>query len=429
MIQRIFEKFLEVRPHLRPGSGVATDTRKINQGDIFFALKGGNFNGNTFAAQALELGASMAVIDEPQTHYDERMVLVEDVLIALQQVAKMYRKSLSIPFLAITGSNGKTTTKELIRDVLAQRYRVSATMGNLNNHIGVPLTLLAIPVDCELAIVEMGANHQGEIRGYCEYALPTHALITNMGKAHLEGFGGEEGVVKGKRELYDFTHASGGVVFVNTDLEKLKRSAEGMKIIPYSSNALECVSESPTLVYAYVHDGVRKEYRTQLAGEYNIFNIASAIAVGEHFGVSNEKIHAAICAYAPENNRSQIKRTERNTLIMDAYNANPTSLEFALEALSKQSADKKYFVIGDMLELGEMGPSEHRHIIEVAQRLQLNGILVGPIFQSIWKEGDYPVFENNVAAKSFLETQAISDYVVLIKGSRGIKLEEVVSAL
>jgi UDP-N-acetylmuramoyl-tripeptide--D-alanyl-D-alanine ligase len=422
MIQRIFEQFLQVR-------SVTTDTRKIHQGDIFFALKGGNFNGNTFAAKALEMGASMVVIDEPQTPHDERMVLVDDVLTALQQVAKMYRESLRIPFLAITGSNGKTTTKELIRDVLAQRYRVSATIGNLNNHIGVPLTLLAIPADCELAIVEMGANHQGEIRSYCQYALPTHALITNMGKAHLEGFGGEEGVVKGKRELYDFTHATGGVIFVNTDLEKLKRSAEGMNITPYSSNVLECVSESPALVYAHFHEGVRTVYSTQLAGAYNLYNIASAIAVGEHFGVNNEKIHAAICAYTPENNRSQIKRTERNTLIMDAYNANPTSLEFALEALSKQSADKKYFVIGDMLELGDMGPAEHRYIVEVAKRLGLNGILVGPIFGSIWKEGDYPIFENNVAAKTYLETQAIRDYVVLIKGSRGIKLEEVVSAL
>jgi UDP-N-acetylmuramoyl-tripeptide--D-alanyl-D-alanine ligase len=306
---------------------------------------------------------------------------------------------------------------------------VSATIGNLNNHIGVPLTLLSIPVDCELAIVEMGANHQGEIRSYCEYALPTHALITNMGKAHLEGFGGEEGVVKGKRELYDFTHAAGGVIFVNTDLEKLKRSSEGMSITAYSSNALECVSESPALVYAHVHEGVRTVYSTQLAGAYNLYNIASAIAVGEHFGVSNEKIHAAICAYTPENNRSQIKRTERNTLIMDAYNANPTSLEFALEALSKQSAAQKFFVIGDMLELGEMGPAEHRHIVEVAKRLGLKGILVGPIFKSVWKDGDYDVFENNLAAKAFLEAQSMSNHVILIKGSRGIKLEEVVSAL
>ena len=422
MIQRIFEQFLKVR-------SVTTDTRKINSGDIFFALKGGNFNGNSFAAKALEQGASMVVIDEPQQPHDERMVLVEDALTALQQVAKMYRQSLRIPFLAITGSNGKTTTKELIRDVLARRYRVSATLGNLNNHIGVPLTLLAIPANCELAIVEMGANHQGEIRSYCEYALPTHALITNMGKAHLEGFGGEEGVVKGKKELYDHVHASGGVIFVNTDLEKLRRSSEGMKINAYSSHALECVSESPTLVYAHVHEGVRSEYATQLAGAYNLYNIASAIEVGEHFGVANEHIHAAICAYTPENNRSQVKRTDRNTLILDAYNANPTSLEFALEALSKQSAAQKFFVIGDMLELGEMGPAEHRHIIEVAKRLGLNGILVGPIFKAVRVDGDYEVFENNLAAKAFLESRALRDHVILIKGSRGIKLEEVVSAL
>ncbi len=422
MIQRIFEQFLKTR-------SVTTDTRKITPGDVFFALKGDNFNGNAFAARALEMGASLAVIDEPQTPHDDRMILVDNVLFSLQHLARMYRESLTIPFLAITGSNGKTTTKELLRDVLAQRYRVSATIGNLNNHIGVPLTLLAIPANCELAIIEMGANHQGEIRSYCEYAKPTHALITNMGKAHLEGFGGEEGVVKGKRELYDNVHGSGGVIFVNTDLEKLRKASEGMKTIPYASSDLECVSESPTLVYAHVHNDERTEYATQLAGAYNLYNIASAIVVGEHFGVSNEQIHMSICGYTPDNNRSQIKRTERNTLIMDAYNANPTSLEFALEALSKQTAEKKYFVIGDMLELGDMGPSEHLHIIEVAQRLGLNGILVGPIFISIWKVGDYPVFENNVAAKAYLETLTMRDHVVLIKGSRGIKLEEVVSAL
>lgn len=422
MIQRIYEQFLKTR-------SVTTDTRKITNGDIFFALKGDNFNGNTFAARALELGASLVVIDEPQTPYDDRMILVDNVLFSLQHLARMYRESLTIPFLAITGSNGKTTTKELIRDVLARRYRVSATLGNLNNHIGVPLTLLAIPADCELAIIEMGANHQGEIRSYCDYALPTHALITNMGKAHLEGFGGEEGVVKGKKELYDYAHASGGIIFVNTELDKLRKASEGMEIIPYVSRDLECVSESPTLVYADLRDGVRKENATQLAGAYNLYNIASAIVVGEHFGVTNEQIHAAVCAYTPENNRSQVKRTERNTLIMDAYNANPTSLEFALESLSKQTTEHMFFVIGDMLELGDMGPAEHRHIIKVAKRLGLNGILVGPIFQSIWKEGDFVAFENNLAAKAYLETQAIRDCVILIKGSRGIKLEEVVSAL
>jgi UDP-N-acetylmuramoyl-tripeptide--D-alanyl-D-alanine ligase len=280
-----------------------------------------------------------------------------------------------------------------------------------------------------LAIIEMGANHQGEIRSYCEYALPTHALITNMGKAHLEGFGGEEGVVKGKKELFDHVHKSGGIIFVNTDLEKLRRASEGMRAIAYASSDLECVSESPTLVYAHVHEGVRSEYATQLAGAYNLYNIASALVVGEHFGVSNEDCHAAICAYTPENNRSQVKRTNHNTLIMDAYNANPTSLEFALEALSKQSSDQKFFVIGDMLELGVTGPSEHRHIIEVAKRFGLNGILVGPIFKFVWKDGDYLVFDNNLAAKAWLEERALRDHVVLIKGSRGIKLEEVVSAL
>jgi UDP-N-acetylmuramoyl-tripeptide--D-alanyl-D-alanine ligase len=426
MYEKIYEQFLRCRK-------VTTDSRKIEAGSIYFALKGEKFNGNAFALAALDAGASMAVVDEPQDKDDARVVLVSDGLTALQQVARMYRESFSIPFLAITGSNGKTTTKELIRDVLAKKYKVSATKGNLNNHIGVPLTLLSIPADCEFAVIEMGANHRGEIAGYCQYAKPDYALITNMGKAHLEGFGGEEGVVLGKRELYDFVNAGGGSLFVNTELEKLRKSSEGMRIIPYGFHTgafqIECVSESPVLTYSYRSDNHAATYTTHLAGAYNLYNIASAIVVGRYFGVAEHDIHDAIQSYIPDNNRSQLTRTEKNLLILDAYNANPTSLEFALIGLSRQDNRNRFFVIGDMLELGEAAPEEHRHILQVAKDLQLNGIVVGEQFGKVCGDYAFDWFPDNVHAREYLEKKNLRDHTILIKGSRGIRLEEVVPAL
>lgn len=422
-MDRIFNQFLQ--------SGlVSTDTRNITPGCIFFALKGDRFNGNEFALKALDQGAVMSVVDE-DIHDDlGRVVRVDNVLKALQDLSGMYRDTLHIPFLAITGSNGKTTTKELIRDVLQKKYRVSATKGNLNNHIGVPLTLLSTPRDCEFAIIEMGANHQLEISGYCQYAKPDFGLITNIGKAHLEGFGGEEGVFKGKKELYDDVNHRGGKVFVNVELEKLELASRGMNRIEYGYQtggiSIQCISESPAVNYSSSFDGEVKTYHTHLAGAYNLFNIASAIAVGRYFGVGEQSIHQAICDYQPDNNRSQLRETSRNVLIMDAYNANPSSLEHALIALSKQQNPNKFFVIGDMLELGETGPSEHQNIIQVAQRLGLHGITVGPIFKGV--NNPFPSFEKNTEALDYLKTKEISSHIVLIKGSRGIKLEEVVSA-
>ncbi len=426
MESRIFDQFLKVR-------AVSTDTRKITKDCIFFALKGENFNGNSFALMALEQGASMVVVDEEISSDDERIILVDDVLTSLQNLSGRYRQTLKIPFLAITGSNGKTTTKELLRNVLLKKFRVSATIGNLNNHIGVPLTLLSIPDDCEIAIIEMGANHQGEIKSYCAYAAPDFGMITNMGKAHLEGFGGEEGVVKGKKELYDYVHSHKGKLFVNVELEKLKMASQGMDFIPYGFNSggmhLELVSESPVVNYQYADKTFSGEFSTQLAGAYNLYNIASAIVVGQFFQVPIREIHEAICEYTPDNNRSQLLKTERNLLIMDAYNANPSSLEFALKSLANQQSEKKYFVMGDMRELGESGPEEHKNMLHIAASLGLNGITVGPIFKAVSAENNFPAFNENKEALEYLSKQNLEGFTILVKGSRGIKLEELLPAL
>jgi UDP-N-acetylmuramoyl-tripeptide--D-alanyl-D-alanine ligase len=335
--------------------------------------------------------------------------------------------------LAITGSNGKTTTKELIRDVLGCKYEVSATKGNLNNHIGIPLTMLRVPTSCNFAVIEMGANHQQEIAGYCQYVQPTHGLITNIGKAHLEGFGGLEGVFKGKKELYDFLHAHGGILFANTELEKLKRATHGMDPIEYGFNGksfqLQVVSESPTLTFEYTSPTMHRVTTTQLAGSYNLYNIASAIQVGLTFGVIEKEIVEAIQSYVPDNNRSQLKQTERNTLIMDAYNANPTSVEHALRSLAQQKKSQKIFILGDMLELGDESESEHEAIISLTQELGLTGYFVGPIFSSICKPRGLASFSDTTAARVFFSEQPVSDYLILIKGSRGIQLEAVVDTL
>jgi len=426
MHQRIFDQYIRVR-------SVSTDTRKINPGSIFFALRGANFNANEFAGTALEMGASMAVVDEDHHVNDDRIIRVPDVLKALQELAHAYRKTLDIPFLAITGSNGKTTTKELVRDVLKKKFRVTATIGNLNNHIGVPLTILSIPEDCELAVIEMGANHQGEIKSYCEYAEPDFALVTNIGKAHLEGFGGVEGVKKGKKELYDYVDEHGGRSFVNTELDNLREVSAGMNIIPYGFQSpdfqLELINESPTLFYKIKYADGHAEVKTQLAGSYNMYNIASAVAVGLHFGVSREKINQAIAEYTPDNNRSQLKKTEYNTLIMDAYNANPSSMEHALVSLSRQDEANKFFIIGDMRELGPEGVQEHRNILQKAEELGLHGITVGPIFQEVGIDFPFPTFATNDEAIWHFREQPLKGHIVLIKGSRGIHLEDVVSAL
>lgn len=425
-LQKIFSHFLNNRL-------VATDTRNIRQGAIFFALKGERFNGNQFAQQALDAGASLIVADEETGVVDDRIVRVQDSLATLQHLANRYRKTFSIPILAITGSNGKTTTKELIRDILKSKYRVHATGGNFNNHIGVPLTLLSMPAETEIAVIEMGANHLGEIKSLCEITEPGFGMITNIGKAHLEGFGGIEGVKKGKFELYEYVHANGGKIFVNTGLPMLNEISNNMDRIDYALKCnqfeLDIVSETPALEFAWGNNLIDKiQIKTHLAGAYNLYNIASAIAVGKHFGVNEKEMAFAIESYTPDNSRSQLLRTKKNLLIMDAYNANPTSMLHAMENLAKQPG-KKFFILGDMLELGNEGPLEHKHILAQATRLGLDGIAVGEIFSSFKTNFPYRTFLNNDEAKKYLQNLTLHDAVVLIKGSRGLRLEELLDAL
>jgi UDP-N-acetylmuramoyl-tripeptide--D-alanyl-D-alanine ligase len=426
MQDKIYKKFLEVK-------SITTDTRSILPDAIFFALKGENFNGNLFAQKALEAGASMAVVDEDVPVADERIIKVDDVLKALQQLANTYRKTFSIPFLAITGSNGKTTTKELVRDVLAKKYRVHATKGNLNNHIGIPLTLLSIPEDCEIAIIEMGANHQLEIASYCQFTEPTHGLITNMGKAHLEGFGSEEGVVKGKKELYDYLYETGGKAFVNVELPKLAAAATDLEIIPYGFEQpdfeLKLLRENPVISYEFIAHQKPVKATTHLVGAYNLYNIASAIAVGQFFGVGDAAIHEAISGYRPDNNRSQLVNTAKNSVIMDAYNANPTSMGHALLSLSKMEGNPPYFIIGDMRELGNASLEEHQRILSLVQDLELDGIAIGAFFEQAAQNTTQKSFRTLDEAKNYLLQHPISHKTILLKGSRGMQLEDLMPQL
>jgi UDP-N-acetylmuramoyl-tripeptide--D-alanyl-D-alanine ligase len=426
MQDKIYRKFLEVK-------SITSDTRSVQTGAIFFALKGEKFNGNLFAKQALESGASMAVVDEDIFDTDDRIIKVDDVLQSLQQLANAYRRTFNIPLIAITGSNGKTTTKELMRDVLAKKYRVHATKGNLNNHIGIPLTLLSMPEDCEIAIIEMGANHQQEIASYCKFTEPTHGLITNMGKAHLEGFGSEEGVIKGKKELYDYLKASGGKAFVNIELPKLATTAAGGNIIAYGFEQpdfeLKLLRENPVISYEFISQGKPVKATTHLVGAYNLYNIASAIAVGKFLEVEDSSIHEAISSYRPDNNRSQLVNTAKNSIIMDAYNANPTSMGHALLSLSKMEGNQPYFIIGDMRELGDASLDEHQRILELVQDLQLEGIAIGDLFEQAAQGTSQKSFLTLEEAKNFLLQHPISQKTILLKGSRGMHLEDLMPQL
>jgi UDP-N-acetylmuramoyl-tripeptide--D-alanyl-D-alanine ligase len=421
MIQEVFNHFLKYK-------AVTTDTRHIVPHAIYFALKGERFNGNQFALQALDAGCDWAVVDEDIDLNDERLVRVDNALEALQQLSAMYRQSLDIPFLAITGSNGKTTTKELLTAVLSKKFKVHATKGNLNNHIGVPLTLLAIPASAEFAVIEMGANHQREIQGYCQYADPEFALITNIGKAHLEGFGGVEGVKKGKRELYDYVNLKGGKVFVNVELPALDEVSQGMDRIVYGFEtgdfSMKVLSETPFLTFEYKVGESAHVVESKLSGAYNLYNFASAAVVGNYFGVSIQDQINAMSSYDPDNNRSQIVVTAKNTLIMDAYNANPSSMEHALVNLSRQKGDT-FFVMGDMRELGDEAPAEHEAMLRKAQELGLTGVTVGEVYLSIPGYSEFKRFATNVEAKKALASMQLQQHTILIKGSRGIRLEEI----
>ena len=417
MIELIFQKYLEVRQ-------VTTDTRNVRPNDIFFALKGDNFNGNDFAQQALDSGASMVVVDEEVNVSSERIVRVGCSLDALQALAKRYRETFTFPVIGITGSNGKTTTKELMREVLSMKYKTFATHGNLNNHIGVPLSLLSVPEDCEMAIIEMGANHQKEIASYCEYAMPNYGIITNIGKAHLEGFGGVEGIIKGKGELFDYVASHGGMCLVNTELTHLDTMAEFIQHKKYGFKTggfhLQTLAEHPTLSFEFStpSDNTIHSCHAQMAGTYNLFNMATAIAVGHEFGVPADLMCQAISSYTPENNRSQWWDSGKNKVILDAYNANPSSMEAALINLSKM--ENTFFIVGDMFEMGEYAEAEHQKILELTKELGLQGIFIGKEFQAV---GATELL-NAHGALEYLKLNEVKGKIVLLKGSRGMRLEQ-----
>ena len=412
---------------------VQTDTRKLKQGDIFFALKGDNFNGNRFAQQALDAGAAYAVIDEAPNAPDDRMILVPDVLGALQQLAGHHRLQFNIPFLAITGSNGKTTTKELVYAVLGTVYKTYTTEGNLNNHIGVPLTLLRIGKDAEMAVIEMGANHLREIAGYCAYAQPTHGIITNSGKAHLEGFGGIEGVRKGKGELFDWLRAHNGTVFIMADYDYLRDMSKGIPtIFSYGTKDADITAvaekSEPFLSVRMIKGPVTGILHTQLVGEYNLPNVLAAIAAGSYFGVPGEKIKQAIEGYAPSNSRSQLVEQGSNRIVLDAYNANPSSMKAAIENFARLEAPAKVLMLGGMAELGEESLQEHLALINLIKQYRwAQVVLVGGDFLRI--NHPYTGFENAAQAGEWFRQQGFEDTAILIKGSRSMQMEKVLNKI
>ncbi|MCL2682815.1 MAG: UDP-N-acetylmuramoyl-tripeptide--D-alanyl-D-alanine ligase [Bacteroidales bacterium] len=408
---------------------ISTDTRNLIPNSIFFALKGEHFNANAFAASALDNGCVLAVVDDPKVAVDNRYILVDDVIKYLQDLATHHRKQLDIPVIGITGTNGKTTTKELLNAVLSTQFKTHATQGNFNNHIGVPLTILSTPKHTEILIVEMGANHAGEIAELCEIAQPNFGIITSLGLAHLEGFGSFETIVETKTALYRSVKKNNGLVFVNNEIDRLMAHSEHQNRLTYGS-------EHGDFTGRLVDDGIfvslnykSQIIRTQLTGDYNFSNVLAACAIGDYFKVSIENIKFGLENYTPSNNRSQLIKTDKNTIILDAYNANPTSMAAALESFAKLNCDKKFFVLGDMLELGNDSLVEHQHILSLVQKLNLHeGIVVGKIFQSFFLETIF-AFENADEARDFLNGQAFDGYTFLIKGSRGIRLETVIDVL
>ncbi|MGB4398244.1 MAG: UDP-N-acetylmuramoyl-tripeptide--D-alanyl-D-alanine ligase [Daejeonella sp.] len=419
---------------------ICTDTRKISESCLFFALKGENFDANAFASKAIEAGAAFAIIDDERYADSDKCILVEDALVALQELSAFHRKQLKIPVIGITGSNGKTTTKELIRSVLSQHCRTFATEGNLNNHIGVPLSLLAIGDDCDIAIIEMGANHQKEIAFLCSLAQPGYGLITNVGKAHLEGFGGVEGVKMGKGELYEYLAKTNGTVFINTDnptLVDMSRDREVIKVVGYGKGATNFVSGglkelSPFLTIEWQLKGREDAVfiaESNLPGTYNFENILAAICIGSFFKLSTEQINQGIKAYQPKNNRSQILKTENNTLICDYYNANPSSMVVALDNLHAVPAENKVIILGDMFELGLDSSLEHRSIVEKVMEITASRkIFIGEEFYNL-KDKSAEFYRTTSEASLAIQKTPPTGSTILLKGSRGMKLEDLISNL
>lgn len=408
---------------------VQTDTRKLQKGDIYFALKGPNFNGNAFAEKALSEGAAYAVIDEEKYKTDMRMILTEDVLTSLQQLAHHHRQQLHIPFLSITGSNGKTTTKELVKAVLSMAYRTYATEGNLNNHIGIPLTLLRIKSDVEMAVIEMGANHQKEIEGYCKIVNPTHGIITNVGKAHLEGFGGIEGVKKGKGELFDYLRTHNGTAFVCKDFDYFRDMIHDIpEVVDYGTSGYEYIHGKALALdpFLSMETNYTGDLKTHIVGSYNQYNVLAAVTIGKYFKVNAASVKKAIEEYIPSNSRSQFVQRGDNAFILDAYNANPTSMQAAIENFAdSKHYDKKVLMLGGMMELGRESLEEHQKLINLIGKYSWHEVvLVGGDFSKV--KHPYLYLPDSDVAKSWFDRQDFHHVTVLIKGSRAIAMEKVI---
>ncbi len=409
---------------------IKIDTRKIVKDDLFFALKGPNFNGNHFAKQAIESGAAYAIIDGEVDDKDEKLVKTDNVLLTLQQLARHHREQFNIPFIAITGSNGKTTTKELVHQVLSSSYKTYTTEGNLNNHIGIPLTILKIKNDAEMAVIEMGANHQKEIEQYCSYTLPTHGLITNCGKAHLEGFGSEEGVRKGKGELFDHLKNNNGTAFVNADDEYIKAMSRGIKNCITYGSANADITGITTGISSFLEVQITKGtnielIKTHLVGQYNLLNLLAAVIIGRHFNIDNEKIKNALENYVPLNSRSQLIKQGTNTIILDAYNANPDSMKAAIDNFAQMQGTNKILMLGSMMELGKESENEHEEIIKIIDGYKWSHvILVGNNFKNI--KHSYIHFNEALQARKWLKDKHVQNAHLLIKGSRSMQMEKVI---
>jgi UDP-N-acetylmuramoyl-tripeptide--D-alanyl-D-alanine ligase len=419
------------------GADICTDTRQIKDGDVFFALKGENFDANDFAQQALEKGAKVAVVERASSQ-SPKYIVVDDVLKTLQQVATYHRNLFNIPVIGITGSNGKTTTKELINSVLSQKFVTLCTKGNFNNHIGVPLTLLRLNQNHEVAIIEMGANHLGDIDFLSSLTFPTHGLITNIGKAHIEGFGSFENIIKGKTELYRNLKKSGGTIYINGNNQYLPEHVDLKSCITYGKDddfqfygKITELRPFLTLKYNTQLDNTYNEpefrtIKTNLLGAYNFENVMSAIAIGHDFGVGADKIKTGIENYSPTNSRSELKTTARNIIIMDAYNANPTSMMAALENIVSLESDKpKALILGDMLELGETSLDEHQKVIDFIEKENFSWVLlIGTYFAKTNHKKEFKSFVNMSDAENWIKNNTPSGYTFLMKGSRGIKVEQ-----
>lgn len=412
---------------------ITTDSRNCPRGSLFFALKGERFDGNQYAEKALALGCAYAVIDNPDYQLGERTILVENVLRTLQQLAHRHRKVLGIPVIGVTGTNGKTTTKELLAAVLSTKYNLLYTEGNLNNQIGVPLTLLRLDHEHEMAVIEMGASHPGDIKELVDIVQPNYGIITNVGCAHLEGFGSFEQVVKTKGELYDYIRHTKGKIFIKKENADLQAIAKGIEQITYGhaegsfawGQAVRC---NPFLVFEWKQQGKLHTVETQLIGDYNIDNVLAAVAVGRYFKIPAERISRSIAAYKPSNSRSEWKKTEKNELIIDAYNANPSSMKAALDNFASLAEQPKAVILGDMKELG---PSSDRLHAEVVDQLKAGAfdkvLLCGEHFSRT--AGDYPVYPTTESLLIELRTRPLAGYHILIKGSHSMGLEKVAEVL